>query len=73
MESRTQQIDEDPKGKQGAAKRWKGDLNDFVKDEATEATQSNDLKNKTTWFVTAKNVYEWEKKERQYAKHVIND
>ena len=62
-----------PKGEQGAAKRWKGDLNDFVKDEATEATQSNDLKNNTLWLVPAKNVYEWKKKERHCAKHVAND
>ena len=26
------------------AKRWEDDLNEFVKDEETEATQSNDLK-----------------------------
>ena len=27
------------------AKRWENDLNEFVKDEATETTQSNDLIN----------------------------
>ena len=32
------------------AKRWEDDLNDFVKAEATETAQSNDLKNDTTWF-----------------------
>ena len=45
----------------------------FVTDEETEATQSTDLKNNSTWLITAKNIYEWEKKEIQYAKHVTND
>ena len=40
------------------AKRWEDDLKDFVKDDETEATQSNDLKNKNTWLITAKNIYE---------------
>ena len=53
------------------AKRWEDDLNEFVKKEETEATQSNDLK--TITHVAAKNVYEWEKKDRQYAEHVIDD
>ena len=44
------------------AKRWEDDLNDFVKDEETEATQSKDLKGHKTWLVTAMNIYEWEKK-----------
>ena len=37
-----------------------------VKDEETEATQSDDMK-KNTLLVASKNAYEWEKKERQYA------
>ena len=37
-------------------------MNDFVKDEATEATQCNDLKNNNTWLVVAKDVNEWDKK-----------
>ena len=37
-------------------------MNDFVKDEATEATHCNDLKNNNTWLVVAKNFYEWDKK-----------
>ena len=44
-----------------------------MKDDETEATQSNDLKNNNTWLVGAKNVYEWGKIERQYPKHVIGD
>ena len=48
-------------------------MNDFVKDEETEATQSNDLKNNKTLLFIAKNIYEWEKKERQYVTHVIDD
>ena len=36
------------------AKRWEDDLNDFVKDETSEATQSNDLNNDTTWLAAAK-------------------
>ena len=47
-------------------------VNDFVKDEETEAAQSNVLKNSNTWLIVAKNVYEWEK-ERQYTKHVVDD
>ena len=47
------------------ASRWEDDLNEFVKDEETEATQSNDLKNKNTLLIVAKNACEWEKKERQ--------
>ena len=54
------------------AKRWESDLKEFVKDEETEATQSNDLKNSNTWLVIAMNIYEWEKKERQYTKHIID-
>ena len=38
------------------AKRWEDDLNDFVKAEATETAQSNDLKNDTTWFQAATNA-----------------
>ena len=56
------------------AKRWEDNLNDFVIDEVTEATHSNDLKNNNTWVVTAmNNIHEWEKKERHYAEHVIDD
>ena len=55
------------------AQRWEDDLNDSVKGEETEATHSNELENNDTWLITAKNIYEWEKKERQYAKHVIDD
>ena len=60
-------------GLKGAAKRWEDDLNDFVKDEETEATQSNDLKPITHGLLLRKKVYEWEKKERQSAKHVNDD
>ena len=35
--------------------RWGDDLNDFVIDEETEATQSNDVNNNNTWLVTAMN------------------
>ena len=62
------------KGVQGRpANRWEDDLNDFVKDEETEGTQSNDLKNNYTWFMTAKNIYELKKKERKHAQHAIDD
>ena len=47
------------------AKRWEDNLNELVKDEEIEATQSNDLKNNNTWFTAPKNVYEWAKKERK--------
>ena len=55
------------------AKRWEGDLNDFVKDEETQTTQSNDLKNNNTWLSAAKKIYGWETKEKQFTKHVIDD
>ena len=55
------------------AKRWEDNLNEFVKDGETEATQSHDLKNNNRWLTAAKNVYEWGNKERQHAKHVIDD
>ena len=45
------------------AKRWEDDLNEFVKDGETEATQNNDMKNNNTWLIAAKNVCEWEKKD----------
>ena len=48
------------------ANRWEDDLNDFVKDEDTEATQSNDLNHKNTWLIIA-NIYEWEKKKENMA------
>ena len=54
------------------AKRWEDDLNEFVKDEETEATQSDDLKNNNTCLIAAENVYGWEKKGRQYARNVID-
>ena len=53
------------------AKRWEDDLNDFVKDEATEAIQSNGLKNDTAWFPAATNADDW--KERQYVNHTASD
>ena len=55
------------------AKRWEDDLNEFVKDEETEATQSNDLKNNDTWLTAAKKIYEWVKKEKRYTRDVIDD
>ena len=55
------------------ANRWEDDLNEFEKDDETVATESNDLKNNNTWLLGAKKFYEWEKKERQYTKHVIDD
>ena len=45
------------------AKRWEDDLNDFVKGEDTEATQSNDLENNNTLLVTTMNINEWEKQD----------
>ena len=42
------------------AKRWEDDLTSSF----TEATQSNDLKNDTTWLAAAKNADDW-KKERK--------
>ena len=51
------------------AKRWEDDLNEFVK----EATQSNDLKTVTQGLLSRKNVYEWQKKERQYTKHIVEE
>ena len=45
------------------AKRWEDDLNDLVKDEETH---SDDLTNKNACLITSNNIYEWEKKERQY-------
>ena len=45
------------------ARRWGDDLNDFVKDEATEATQSNDLKNDTRFLAPVKNAEDWKKKD----------
>ena len=48
-------------------------MNDFVKDEETRATQSDDLKSNNTWLIVSKNVCDWEKKERQYAEHVTDD
>ena len=50
-----------------------GSLGEFVKDEETQTTQRNDLKNNNTWLTAAKNIYVWEKKEKQYTKHVIDD
>ena len=51
----------------------KDDLNEFVKDEETQTTQSNDLKNNNTWLTVAEKIFEWENKEKQYEKHVIDD
>ena len=45
------------------AKRWEDDLNEFVEDGETEATQSDDLKNNNTWLVAATNVCELEKRD----------
>ena len=44
-------------------KKWEDDLNEIVKEEeeATETTQSNDLKNKNTFLIAARNVNEWKK------------
>ena len=39
-----------------------------MKDEATEATQSNDIKNDPTWLAAAINADDWKKRERQYVK-----
>ena len=55
------------------AKRWEDDLNGFVKNEATEATQSNDLQNDTAWLAAAINADDWKKRERQCVKLPIND
>ena len=61
------------KGEAGRpTKRWEDDLNDFVKDKATEVTQSNDLKNDTTWLAAAINTDDWKKTARQYVKLTIN-
>ena len=47
------------------AKRWEDHLNDIVKDEETEATQSNDPKNNSTRLVTAKKEHLQMVKERK--------
>ena len=57
MEPRAYHLDKNSRKAGGPAKGWEDDLNEFVKDEETEATQSNDLKNQN----------------RQCAKHVIDD
>ena len=44
------------------AKRWEDVLNEFVKDEETQTTHSNDLKNNHTWSLLQK-IYEQERKE----------
>ena len=31
-----------------------------MKDEESEATQSNDLKNNSTWFTAAKKICDWD-------------
>ena len=49
----------------GPTKRWEDDLNDFVKDEATGATQSNDLKNDTARLAAATNADDWKNRERE--------
>ena len=46
------------------AKRWEDDVNEVVKDEETEASQSNDLKNNNTWLVVVQHVYEWEEESK---------
>ena len=56
-----------------SGKRWEDDLNEFVKYEETQTTQSNDLKNNNTCLTVATKIHEWEKKEKQYTKHVIDD
>ena len=54
MSTETQRRAERP------TKRWQDDLVDIVKDEQTDATQRNDLENKNTWLIIAKNINECE-------------
>ena len=55
------------------AKRWEDDLNEFVTEEDTEATQSNDRKNNNTWLTAARNVHEWKKERKHYAQQSIDE
>ena len=52
MSTRSQRKAEKP------AKRWEDDQNEFVKDEETQTTQSNDLKTTNTRLTAAKKIYE---------------
>ena len=54
------------------AKRWEDDLNEFVKDEDTEGTQSNDLKNNDTWLAAATNVYDLEIKKNDNTLNILS-
>ena len=44
------------------------DLNEFVKEEETQTTQSDDLRNNSSWLAAAKKVYEWEQEKQTLSK-----
>ena len=64
VESGTHHLDEHSMESRKTSQEMEDDL---------ETTQSNDLENNNTWLVTAMNINEREKKERQHAQHVIDD
>ena len=53
-------------------KRWEDDLNEFVIEEETETTQSNDLKNNDTWLIAARHLIEWKKTDKQNAQQSVD-
>ena len=55
-------------GQWGDQRKWENEINDFVKEEETEETKGNDLKNNVTWIHQAKKQEEWKKKEEEFAK-----
>ena len=55
-------------GQWGDQRKRENEINDFVKEEETEETKGNDLKNNVTWIHQAKKQEEWKKKEEEFAK-----
>ena len=55
------------------AKRWEDVLDECVKDEETQTTHSNDLKNNNTWLTAANKDLSMGNERKQYTEHVIDD
>ena len=64
VEPRTQQIINAPEESAKTSQEMGRRPERLEKDEATEATQSNDQKNDTTWLAAATHADDWKKKER---------
>ena len=52
-------------------KRWKDDINQFLKPEETKETKGNDLKKNDTWMRVAKDQIRWKAMAKDYIKSTV--